>query len=422
MKSQPRLLPIGVSFLAILWAAFTSTAFGEPAKQPLKVFILAGQSNMEGHAKISSFDHIGMDPKTAPMLDEMRADDGTVRVCENVWISYFTGTGDGGEGFGNLTAGYGARRNPQENGGKIGPEFTFGIYRQKFLDEPILIIKTAWGGKSLNTDFRSPSAGPYGFSEQQLEVYRKQGKDIEKIMADKAKATGRYYRLMVQHVGRVLNDIARVCPAYDSPQGYEIAGFVWFQGWNDMVDRGTYPNRSEPGGYALYSDLLAHFIRDVRKDLAAPKMHFVIGVMGVGGPVDKYTGDSLRYKSTHDNFRKAMAAPAAMPEFRGNVTAVLTEAYWDAELDAVTKKNAKVAEKARALRNENKGYPDQPGTISPQAQQEIVEKYRAGLLTPRETELLKGATNAGYHYLGSAKIMAQIGKAFAEAMAASIAH
>jgi hypothetical protein len=114
MKSQPRLLPIHVSFLAILWAAFTSTAFGEPAKQPLKVFILAGQSNMEGHAKISSFDHIGMDPKTAPMLDEMRADDGTPRVCENVWISYFTGTGDGGEGFGKLTAGYGARRNPQE--------------------------------------------------------------------------------------------------------------------------------------------------------------------------------------------------------------------------------------------------------------------------------------------------------------------
>jgi alpha-galactosidase len=282
MKLQPRFSPGNALLLAVLWAVFPATAFAQPANKPLKVFILAGQSNMEGHAKISSFDHIGMDPKTAPILKEMRTEDGTPRVCENVWISYFTGAGEGAEGFGKLTAGYGARQNPREDGGKIGPEFTFGIYMQTFLDEPILIIKTAWGGKSLHTDFRSPSAGPYEFSKQQLEMYRKQGKDIEKVMADKAEATGRYYRLLVQHVRRVLNDIARVCPAYDPRQGYEIAGLVWFQGWNDMVDQGTYPNRAEPGGYALYGDLLAHFIRDVRKDLAAPKMHFVIGVMGSG--------------------------------------------------------------------------------------------------------------------------------------------
>ena len=92
--------------------------------KPLKVFVLAGQSNMNGHAKISSFDHLGMDPKTAPILKEMRADDGTPRVCEKVWISYFRGPEEGGEGFGKLTAGYGARTIPSKDGGKIGPEFT----------------------------------------------------------------------------------------------------------------------------------------------------------------------------------------------------------------------------------------------------------------------------------------------------------
>ena len=46
--------------------AFTSFS----AASPLKVYILAGQSNMEGHAKLSSFDHIGMDPKTVPILEE----------------------------------------------------------------------------------------------------------------------------------------------------------------------------------------------------------------------------------------------------------------------------------------------------------------------------------------------------------------
>ncbi len=70
---------------------------------------------------------------------------------------------------------------------------------------------------------------------------------------------------------------------YDALQGYELAGFVWLQGWNDMVDGHTYPAHGQPGRFALYSEWLAQFIRDVRRDLNAPKLPFVIGVMGVGG-------------------------------------------------------------------------------------------------------------------------------------------
>lgn len=44
--------------------------------QPLKVFILAGQSNMEGHARIETFDYIGDDLATAPLLKQMRGTDG----------------------------------------------------------------------------------------------------------------------------------------------------------------------------------------------------------------------------------------------------------------------------------------------------------------------------------------------------------
>ena len=90
---------------------------------PLQVFILAGQSNMEGHAKIETFDYIGDDPKTAWLLQKMKNPDGSPYVCKSVWISYFTGIGDNnGEGHGKLTTGYGSRRNPSEDGGKIGPD------------------------------------------------------------------------------------------------------------------------------------------------------------------------------------------------------------------------------------------------------------------------------------------------------------
>ena len=91
----------------------------------------------------------------------------------------------------------------------------------------------------------------------------------------------------MDHVKYVLSDVKRVYPAYDSKQGYELAGFVWFQGWNDMVNNKTYPHTNKPGRYDEYANLMGHFIRDVRKDLSAPNMPVVIGVMGVDGIQDK---------------------------------------------------------------------------------------------------------------------------------------
>ena len=375
------------------------------AKEPLKVFILAGQSNMQGHAELSTFDHVGMDPRTAPILKEMRNADGTPRICENVWISSIGNGGTEEEYHGQLTAGYGAKGR----GTKIGPEFTFGIYMQKYLKEPILIIKTAWGGKSLHTDFRSPGSGPYEFNESQLEALRKQGKDIDQAKKDRAQASGHFYRLMLEHVNKVLKDIKQVYPEYDAEAGYELAGFVWFQGWNDMVGRDVYPNRDTAGGYDLYSQLLAQFIRDVRKDLSSPQLLFVIGVMGVGGPVDEYGPDQQRYKATHQNFRDAMAAPASLPEFKGNVAAVLTEKYWDAELDELKRRGAKIKAKSQELNKDS--------SLSREQKEEALAKFRTELYTPRELDVLKGSYNAEYHYNGSAKIMAQIGKGFADAIA-----
>jgi len=145
-----------------------------------------------------------------------------------------------------------------------------------------------------------------------------------------------------------------------------------------MVDGGTYPNRYQPGGYDKYSEVMEDFIRDVRKEFNVAEMPFVIGVMGVGGPTKDY--ESPRYKGVHQYFRDAMAAPAKRPEFKGKVAAVLTELYWDKALAAAAPSRTKPA-------------------------------------TPEDQALWKrGASNAGYHYLGCAKTFALIGKAFAEAM------
>jgi alpha-galactosidase len=312
---------------------------------PLKVYILAGQSNMQGHASVTTFDYLAKDPATAPLLDVMRDKDGKPATAERTWISYLSEARGGEPAIreGKLTAGFGAREDT------IGPEFTFGLTIEKLESGPILLIKTAWGGKSLHTDFRPPSAT--------------------------GEPAGPYYQKMITHVKSVLEDPKKVVPGYNKSDGVELAGFIWFQGWNDLVDQGAYPQRGKPGGYNRHTEYLAHFIRDVRKDLNAPKLPFVIGVLGVNGPVDTFDGP--RYKSIYQTFRDAQAAPASMPEFKGNVAAVLTEKFWDHKLAAARDKKER---------------------------------------TPEEEEIAKGASNQGFHYYGAAKFFGPAGKAFAEAV------
>lgn len=311
----------------------------------LKVYILAGQSNMQGHASVTTFESMAADPKTAPLLEKMRDRKGDPVVLDRTWISYLSEDRSGNPTIkhGKLTSGFGARNDT------IGPEFTFGITMQEQVKEPILIIKTAWGGKSLHTDFRPPSASKDG--------------------------PGEYYTMMIEHVRAVLADPKAVVPQFRQGGDIEIAGFVWFQGWNDMTDGQTYPQRGKPGGYDKYSEYLAHLIRDVRKDLNTPDLRCVVGVLGVGGPTKDYT--SPRYVPIHQGFRDAMAAPARLPEFQGNVVNVLTEEFWDPRLTEVRSKKER---------------------------------------TPEEEEIAKGISNQEFHYHGAAKILGPIGEAFAKAM------
>lgn len=397
---KPIILAVALLF------ALTESAFA----QPLKVFILAGQSNMQGHASISTFESLASDPQTAPLLQEMRGPDGVPRVCERVWISSIGCLGDAysdlTEAKGKLTVGFGA---PED---KIGPEFTFGLTMEKSLNESVLIIKTSWGGRSLHTDFRPPSAGPFVLAKETEELWDKypegahgipKAEDRPKFYADKAADTGVYYREMIAHTKKVLEDFKRVVPDYDEQQGYELAGFVWFQGFNDYVDGGVYPNQMEVGGYDAYADLLGNFIRDVRKDLSAPNLPFVIGVMGIDG----LRGDK---NAPMMHFREAQRRPSTLDEFQGNVIAVETAPFWDDDLEKLSERmencwpevDAKVAEEMKTNPNADSW--------------ENKMKLMAKNFTKEEWKRLSGASNGGYHYLGAAKIIAPIGKAFAESL------
>lgn len=366
------------------------------AGNPLKVYVLVGQSNMQGQANVSTAKHMAADPKTKPLYDKLFDADGKAKVFNDVRIAAFSQGRDNADTGKNgaLTGGYG--RDASDNN-VCGPELAFGVTMHDIVKQPILLIKTSWGGKSLYRDFRPPSAGAL-----------QDAKDPE--------AVGHYYRLMVKHVKTVLADPGKYHPAYNQADGYEIAGFVWFQGWNDLVDGGFYKNRHQPGGYDDYTKVMKLFIADVRKEFETPKMPFVIGVLGVGGPTKLYT--NKRYQGIHQYFRDAMAAPANDPELKDAVKAVLTENFWPHDVEKAEEKASAFGKEAQeALKKEQEKDPKLTGKAAYQWQQDYAKNLMEKNMTVEERLALSGKSNQGFHYLGSLKFYSQAGEAFAKAIA-----
>jgi hypothetical protein len=372
---------------AAILVAMSSAAF---AAKPLKIFIMAGQSNMQGKAQVRTIARLNMTADSKQIYEDMMVKNGLPSAVKDVYGVYFGG-GDMSKGTardvtaakGPLQPGFGGELTETTT---FGPEYTFAIYMQKHLNEPFLIIKTAWGGRNLLQQFRPPSAGKF-----------------EKDKDSHGNPTGQYYNLIVKRVNEVLADPGKYHPAYDKAAGYEIAGFVWFQGFNDLI--GDYPGGKQNKDYSEYSRLMACFIRDIRKDLKAPKMPFVIGVMGIGGVGEQPT------------FRKAQEAPAALPEFKGNVAAVRTEQYWDPELARIQKKLNDAARKEVLAKDPKLADAGKPRTLD-RAAGKVKKQVAKTALTPEEQNFLKvGTSNQAFHYMGSAYIYGNIGKAFADAMA-----
>jgi len=244
-------------------------------------------------------------------------------VRQDVWVNFLGKHGD-------LTVGYGV---PSKC---FGPEYNFGHAVGDHFDEQVLLIKTAWGGKSLGRDFLSPSSAlptdkefAAMVEEKNAQIRKRNEKDPSKakplITREELEAPyGHFYREMLKQVRETLADLKNRFPSY-AGQGYEIAGFVWFQGWNDQFN---------DQWSSSYGEYLANFIRDVRKDLAVPHLPVVIGVIGFDGMREsrpgKDGGDSARVK-----IQRGQASMADRSEFKGNVRVVETKHFWDMDAEAI---------------------------------------------------------------------------------------
>ncbi len=283
---------------------FLPGSFAEEV-QAVKVFILAGQSNMEGKAPNALLDHQATDPKTKDFFAHLRKDDKWI-VRDDVFVKFL-------ERKGGLTIGYGS---PD----RTGVELEFGTVMGDHFTEPVLLIKTAWGGHSLVKLFRSPSAGLPSEEKLQAELEQAQQRvknDNEKnkknnplpTMAEIKMPYGSSYRDMLTEVRDVFENYETQFPALKGKK-LELAGFVWFQGWNDQY-----------GGQDEYASNLTHFIQDVRKDLKAPLLPFVIAAMGQNG--------SKPAQGAMLTIQRAQLSMNDVPEFQGNVKTFRTDLLVD---------------------------------------------------------------------------------------------
>ena len=237
---------------------------------------------------------------------------------------------------------------------RSAPEYSFGLSMAKKIDGPILLIKTSWGGKSLNYNFRPPSAGAYELNDKE-----KSGDKADEIKKD----AGLNYRMMNEAIQKVLDNLEENHPAYDAKAGYEITGFVWFQGYNDQFSPEFRDN---------YKDNMISFVKDIRKEYKVPQMPFVIGVLGTGVTAEKVAENQVSVGQ-----REAAKAP----EFQNSVAAV--ESYIEYSMFS-----NKIFQK---------GWP---------------EHYH---------EWDTVGSDRPYHYLGSGAFFVRLGDSFATSMAESLA-
>jgi alpha-galactosidase len=267
-------------------------AAAESSAKPVKIYVLSGQSNMTGRGDLGDLKKPAaeqkatlvryiMEPQNVEkykfLYEGPQKNSGGWTIRDDVFITT-------GERHGGLTTNYGGFRNRG-----FGPELPIGHLLGDHHDEPVLLVKVAFGGCSLSKDMRPPSSGG---------------------------TTGEKYPQIVQAVKNAIEKLPEIVPGCTKETGYEIVGFFWNQGESDM----------NPEAAAEYETNLVNLIKDLRKELDAPAMKSVIAVTGFGGR--NPTFGKPEAKAAAEQVIAAQFAVSKRPEFKDAAVTVETRDYY----------------------------------------------------------------------------------------------
>ena len=198
------------------------------------------------------------------------------------------------------------------SGGRIGPELGFGHAVGEFHDEPVLVLKTSQGNRSLGWDFLPPGSERYEFGGKLYAGYKEsplswdKGSEPEPIEW----YAGKQYDDCFQAAHEVLDNFDEQFPHWKG-RGYEIAGFAWWQGDKD---------RYNEAHAHKYEQNLVHLIKTLRSEFLAPDAKFVVATLGQ----TSREGAEGNEKLIFDAQTAVDGGSGKYPEFKGNVATVYT--------------------------------------------------------------------------------------------------
>jgi len=283
--------------------ALFSPSFAQANDKPVKVFILAGQSNMSGHGKVEMGLNPDYNPDDPKSKREVPNGIGCLRYMVNQNPETFGPKGKtplvDSEGKWlprNDVAIYGHVNGKLETGwlapgigGKgnwFGPEYGFGHAVGDAMDDDILIIKVARGGTALGDKWRPPS-----------------------IVAEHGGEVGEMWTLMVEQMEEAISNLDKHLPQYKGRK-IEVIGFGWHQGWNDRVSKQF---KTE------YERNLVGLIKDVRRLAQNPKLPIVIATTSMAPGKER---------SEVELAQMAVGDAKKYPQFKGNVITIDTKPFW----------------------------------------------------------------------------------------------
>ena len=317
-KKRPSIFAVLTSFLAICLtiaissaadAQETAASQGKPAdmSKPVQVYILMGQSNMLNFGKVKggdgSLETAVKEKKLYPYLidDEsnwtVRGDVRNVRVM---------GSGTGGmRQFNNewMTI-----------SGNVGVEIGIGHAVGDATDAPVMILKSAIGNRALGWDLLPPGSEGFEFTDSKGKTWVHPGYKGSPERWEKGtepKKIGWYAGMQYDgDVARAKKVLSELDKFYPGANGYEVAGFFWWQGDRD--------SRSEALS-SRYEKNLVHLVKQLRKEFDAPKANFVCASLGQSEQGDTNGGGKIL-----DAVLAVDGASGKYPEFKGNVAGVYT--------------------------------------------------------------------------------------------------
>jgi Carbohydrate esterase, sialic acid-specific acetylesterase len=317
MKSRRnRSLAAGLAALAGAFLSVASFAAAPPQpvrpaervpdqSKPVQVFVLMGQSNMVGMGDINpetTQGTLAYLTKTGKKYPFLLDDAGQWTSCRNVY--YYDARVKRGAPL-SATA---------NNGRSIGPEVGFGyVMGETFEKAPVLILKSCIGNRSLGWDLLPPGSERFvadgrtyaGYKDTPASWVEGQPKDTVNWYA------GKQYDDDLANARAALEHLAEFYPGYKG-QGYQIAGFVWWQGHKDQ----------NPVYASRYEQNLARLIRTLRTDYKAPDAPFVLATIAFEGWKLAPPGKTIA------EAQLAIADAKKHPEFAGRVKCVEARDFW----------------------------------------------------------------------------------------------